>query len=66
MWKANRTGIIILLAGLALLRAAHHHIALNDEKLADQVLALGFCLLLFGVALASWLSVKKPGGDGES
>ncbi len=60
MWQANKKGIIILLGGLALLGGAHYLLAQSNEVLADRVLALGFCLLVFGVALASWLSVKEP------
>ena len=69
MWRANKTGIIVPLGGLALLGGLHYLLAASDETLADQMLALGFCLLLFGVGLASWLSVKAPkeedGQDGE-
>ncbi len=60
MWKANKTGIIVLAVGLTLLALAHRLITPGNEQLANQVLALGFCLLLFSVALASWLSVKQP------
>ncbi len=63
MWRANKTGIIVLLAGLAGLAALHGWLTPLDEQLADQLLALGFCLLLFGVGLASWLSVKTPPVD---
>ncbi len=63
MWKANKTGITVLVAGIALLGLLHCLIAPANEQLADQVLALGFCLLLFGVALGSWLSVKTPQAD---
>ncbi len=72
MWRANKTGIVVLLAGLVLLGGLHYLLAPQHEELADQVLALGFCVLLFGVALASWLSVKTPelpeegGGEEDS
>ncbi len=69
VWRANKIGLIVLLAGLALLGGLHYLLAPQHEQLADQVLALGFCVLLFGVALASWLSVKTPEppeeGEGE-
>ncbi len=60
MWKANKAGIITLAAGLALLGGIHYLVTPHNEQLADQILALGFCLLLFVVGLASWLSVKTP------
>ncbi len=65
MWKANKAGMVVLLAGLALLGGIHYVVTPHNEQLADQILALGFCLLLFGVGLASWLSVREPaGGEG--
>ncbi len=66
MWKANKKGIIVLLAGLALLAVVHYFITPYSESLADQVLALGFALLLFNVAFASWFSVKRSTEDAEN
>ncbi len=60
MWQANKKGILVLAVGLVLLGAAHALITPHDEVLADRIIALGFCLLLFGVGLASWVSVRTP------
>ncbi len=65
MWNANKKGILVLGAGLALLGGIHYLVTPHNEALADQILALGFCLLLFAVGLASWLSVKTPEAEGE-
>ncbi len=60
MWKANQKGIVVLLAGLLLLGVVHVVVTPHSESLADQILALGFCLLLFSVGLVSWYSVRPP------
>ncbi len=65
MWKANKKGIICLVAGLLLLGLIHYAVTPHNEQLADQILAIGFCALLFCVALASWLSVKTPEAEEE-
>ncbi len=67
MWKANKVGIICLVGGLLLLGGIHTLVTPHNEQLADQILALGFCLLLFAIGLSSWLSVKtpQPGDDEE-
>ncbi len=65
MWRANKRGIIVLTVGLALLGGIHYLVTPHNEQLADQLLALGFCLLLFAVGLASWLSVKTPEPEEE-
>lgn len=59
MWKANKWGIISLLIGGAILFGIDLHLRPQDKLLADQVLTVGVCSLLFIVALASWLSVHK-------
>ena len=60
MWHANKKGIMTLIVGLALLLGVHFALREHDVQLARQVLALGVCILLFVVGLASWLSVKAP------
>ncbi len=67
MWKANKVGIICLAVGLLLLGGIHALVTPHNEQLADQILALGFCLLLFAIGLSSWLSVTppQPGDDEE-
>ncbi len=62
MWRANKTGILVLLFGLAALLGIHFLIRPHDVQLARQVLAVGVCLLLFGVGLVSWLSVRDRTG----
>lgn len=59
MWKANKVSIIILITGFAALGGAYCYLAPQDELLARRVLYTGICALLFVVALANWLSVKK-------
>ncbi len=59
MWKANKWGIIALLIGGAILFGIDLYLRPQDKLLADQVLTVGVCSLLFIVALASWLSVHK-------
>ncbi len=60
MWKANKKGITTLLMGLVVLGGIHYTVSPVNEQLADQILALGFCALLFLVALVSWIAVKAP------
>ena len=59
MWRANKWGIIALLAGGAILSGVHFYLRGSDKLLADQVLSAGTCALLFLVALCSWISVRK-------
>ena len=59
MWKANKWGIIALLAGGGILFGIDLYLRPRDKVLADQVLTVGVCSLLFVVALASWLSVHR-------
>ncbi len=68
MWKANKKGIIVLALGLALLALVHVLITPHSEQLADQILALGFCVLVFVVAFASWRSVGQapPGAEDDA
>lgn len=59
-WKANKWGVIALVVGLAGLGVAY--VALvrqGDEDAAKKMLSSGICLLLFIVALATWLSARK-------
>ena len=59
MWRANKWGIIALLTGGAVLFGFDLYLRPRDKQLADQVLTVGVCSLLFVVALASWLSARK-------
>ena len=59
MWQANKTGICTLALGLAALGGAYLCLKGRDALLAQQVVALGFCALLFAVALGTWLSVRR-------
>ena len=59
MWQANKTGICTLVLGLAALGGAYLWLKGKDALLAQQVVALGFCALLFAVALGTWLSVRR-------
>ena len=59
MWRANKWGIIALLVGGAVLFGFDMYLRPRDKQLADQVLTVGVCSLLFVVALASWLSARK-------
>ena len=59
MWQANKVAIIGLLAGLAVLGGAYWDRAPQDKLLAERVLYTGICALLFVVALANYLSVRK-------
>ena len=59
MWRANKWGIIALLAGGGILFGIDLYLRSQDKLLADRVLTVGVCSLLFVVALASWLSVHK-------
>ena len=59
MWKANKTGILTLVFGLAGLGAAYAWLKPQDELLAQQTLAVGICALLFAVAMGTWLSVRR-------
>lgn len=45
--------------GFGLLALAYGLLHGENELLAQQIVAAGFCLLLFTVALFSWLSVRK-------
>ena len=59
MWQANKTGIISLTLGLLILGALYLWLKGQDELLAQQVIAVGFCALLFSIGLCTWLSVRK-------
>lgn len=59
MWQANKLGIICLLIGLALLGGAYCYLRTGDERMAEQVLACGFCLLLFIVGGATWVTARR-------
>ena len=59
MWQANKVGIIALLVGGAILGIIYSLIHPRDELLAQQIMACGFCILLFSVAMGSWLSVRR-------
>ncbi|MDO4953981.1 MAG: hypothetical protein Q4E43_02420 [Akkermansia sp.] len=59
MWRANKWGIIALLIGGAVLFGFDLYLRPRDRQLADQVLTVGVCSLLFVVALASWISARK-------
>ena len=59
MWRANKWGIIALLVGGAVLFGFDLYLRPRDKQLADQVLTVGVCSLLFVVALASWISARK-------
>ena len=56
MWQANN---IILLIGFAMLGGAYWYLAPQDKLVAERVLYTGICGLLFVVALANYLSVRK-------
>ena len=59
MWQANKVGIVALIVGLLLLGGVFVWLRERDEALAQQVLALGFCALLFAVAMGTWISVRR-------
>lgn len=59
MWKANKAGILALLAGGCVLGAAYWYLKPEDEELARQVLATGVCVLLLVVATVSWISARR-------
>lgn len=59
MWQANKTAIIALLIGLALLAGTYQYLAATDTELAKKAVSLGFCALLFGVGLYSLLTARK-------
>ncbi len=65
MWQANKKGILTLVVGLGLLLGLHFALRGSHVELARQLLAVGVCVLLFAVGLASWLSVKPPHGNDE-
>lgn len=58
MWQHNKIGILALLVGSAVLGGTYVWLAPQDKALADKVVCTGFCLLLFVVGLASFLSVR--------
>lgn len=59
MWQANKTAIIALVIGLALLGGAYRYLAATDIELAQKAVSLGFCVLLFSVGLYSLLTARK-------
>lgn len=58
MWQHNKIGILALLGGGAVLGALYLWLYPQDKELADKVVSAGFCLLLFTVGMASYLSVR--------
>ena len=59
MWQANKISIIILAVGFAALGGAYWYQAPQDKLLAERVLYTGISALLFVVAVANWLSLRK-------
>lgn len=59
MWQANKSAIITLFLGLALLSGVYHHLAATDIELAKKVLSVGFCALLFSVGLYALLTARR-------
>lgn len=59
MWRANKPFILMLAAGLLLLGVLYLLLQPVDPLLADRVCSTGLCLLLFAVALACYLSVRR-------
>ncbi len=59
MWQANKVSIIILIIGIAILGGVYWYLAPQDKLVAERVLYTGICALLFVVALANWLSLRK-------
>lgn len=59
MWRANKPFILMLAAGLLLLGVLYLLLQPADPLLADRVCSTGLCLLLFVVALACYLSVRR-------
>ena len=59
MWKSNKIGIITLFIGFVLLFIAYAYVQPEDPELASRIMAGGTCILLFTVALGSWLSVRR-------
>ena len=59
MWQANKWSIMVLAIGFAALGGAYWYLAPQDELLARRVLYTGICALLFVVAVANWLSLRK-------
>ena len=59
MWQANKVSIIILLIGFAVLGGAYWYLAPQDNLVAERVLYTGICALLFVVALAYYVSIRK-------
>lgn len=59
MWQANKTAIITLLIGLALLGGAYAYLAATDIELAKKIVSVGFCALLFCVGLYSLLTARR-------
>lgn len=59
MWQANKIGIIALALGFAVLGVVFWLLHETEPLLARQIVAGGFCLLLFTVALATWLSARS-------
>ena len=59
MWQTNKISIIILAIGFAALGGAYWYLAPQDKLLAERVLYTGICALLFVVAVANWLSLRK-------
>lgn len=59
MWQANKGGIIALLVGGAILGGIYLALKDTDKQLADQIVASGICLLLFGVAVVYWVMARR-------
>ena len=59
MWQANKVSMIILIIGFAILGGVYWYLAPQDKQVAERVLYTGICALLFVVALANWLSLRK-------
>lgn len=59
MWKANKGAILALLLGFVGLGGVYLYLSGSDKQLAEQVLCVGICILLFVVASVNWFLARR-------
>lgn len=59
MWNTNKHCFIFLIVGALILSGLHLYLSSSDPELAGKITYTGFCVLLFGGGLISWLMARK-------
>lgn len=65
MWNTNKHCFIFLIIGGLVLLGLHLYLSGQDPVLAQKVSYSGFCLLLFGGGVISWVMARSSAGQDQ-